>query len=381
MKLLHKVFGVLALLILLPFDLAFAEDSIWAEPLVGHTTVETGGRIYYDGMGGNEVILNHDPNLELGFRETLPGLSPLANTIEKCTEQISVSPFNLNAVTRCFFLDDYKYLLLTSRTSKGNSVELETAALIYDKWISGDVAGINDPSANFALYGRNLNVNSSRVSNATWDTRPNYLINPAAQASFADGSASKAYFDNHREDLYYQAKNIVSPQSTLSPGSSPSSRWYLLASDINVSAGATTGNLTYPEGKLWSMKGFTLTGNRTYLGRGTLVLASPSVTSPVTLNNTSLVIDGSLLKSGNSSLGIIVFGDVTIKSGSKVEAAIFATGRMTIQSNVELSGSFVANDFSYGASGIRIDYDPALEQQWPPGFRFFNMPTAKNTAP
>lgn len=369
------------------FSYALATEEYFAEPLVGHTTYYDGSTIrYYDGMGGNEVIFNHNPSTGLGFAES--GYNPsfattrykqpaAANTIDACAVEVAEAPFSLTDVTRCFFLNlnSYKNFLMISRTSRNNIPGVEIAALIFDNVITGDVY---NTGLDFTLYGRNLKANSNSMVGATWDAGTSYIINPNAQASYASNSTTRAAFDKHIAELTGESKDIPGSGTLASKGA-----WYLQSGTANIDNVNYDWAKTRPEGGVWKEDAPIVGGvpklqlsssTYKYYGKGTLLV------------NGDLFIEKDILKGNSDSvLGIIVNGNVSIAKNVKVEAAIMTTGNFTMGNNIELLGSFMSPNFikekGTSAQGIHIVYDGRLEDNWPPGFRYFNMPHAESATP
>lgn len=325
------------------------------EIMHGNTTLSVNGQTVYGGTTGNEVILNYDPSIIttaggandlLGFEKT---------QLELCNPVLPISLcYGLNTSSTSM-------KLMTSRTKVNGTDVLEISTLLYPTTtVIGDVYGVD----NFALYGRNLSKNSS-ATNETWKVT-GYTFNPEAQASYS--ADQKSYFDNHIASLNGEA--------TLDTGIS-TGRWYLQSEGSNLNIPGDAGS-TYPEGRVWKYNGnLTLGGDITIHGKGTLIV------------NGDLVLNKGVSIAKNTdadSLGLIVKENLKLFGNNSLDAAAFVGGIIDMSSqgggNISATGSFVASDFKIlNNYNIRFYYDFRLENNWPPGFRYFKMPSAQNSAP
>lgn len=371
-----KIIKISVLIAVISFTLwpltSSAETYELPEVMVGQTQVSfpnEGNLTYFGGMTGNEAIFNYDSSVLLGFNS-----ARLTNS----ASQVPAGCYDLDflvAPSQCFILSPGSTSIqaMVSRTSVDNNTKLETAAILYPtNLVIGDVSTDGSYLDNFAFYGRNLNQSSRSSTSgdfATWELA-NYTFNPQAQASYSE--REKAYFDN-------KINNLVGEGKVVAEGVVKNNHniWYLQSS-----SGLTGGNLEaniYPEGKIWGIDpgndgAVTLRGDYRYQGTGTLVIDG----SLTIFGNTSILPAGA-----SDSLGIIVRGDVTIWGNVKLNAAVFATGTINISGNiVDAQGSYVAGGFDIPSSRryVRFRYDYKLDDNWPPGFRFFSMPTATNEA-
>jgi len=271
-----------------------------------------------------------------------------------------------------------------------------------DITIIGDVYLGGADMSNFALYGRNLAKSATGGTNpsgGTWNVN-NYTMNPEAQSYLATGSDSQAYLYSRLNVLGHEAVSVTTDSSGLG-----ATNWYLQTNKNNIiDLPDSDAEMNYPEGRIWQV-GYqedycdhTSTGVGCYRvirgsthrfhGLGTIVFDGPAG-QPTGHGGLDIPANSTILAaSDGKSLGIAVAGDIKIGDGCKINAAIFATGRIMIGNNVQLTGSFVASDFTNlnggslsGSYGIRISYDYELENNWPPGFRYFDMPMAENVAP
>jgi len=343
-------------------------------------TLETDSGRYYGGFNGNEAIINEDINL-LSSGELLGFSSSRLTEVAQCNSigwATRISDF-------CFLLNtsSTSIRLFTSRTMVNGAVASETAAIYYPALTAiGDVYSGDGNLSNFALYGRNLAQTKGAVSTnaqyGTWNTDA-YTLNPQAQASYAEDQ--KIYFDTHYNQLFGEATKVDDINANIFWG---------LQREGMVRTGGSISSL-YPEGAVWKNTdslspkvNLILDSSHQIIGKGTIIV-----------NGNLTVKNGKNIQkwSGDDSytLGLIVLGNVTLEGNNNIEAAIFSTENIKIGNNVNMTGSFVAKNFcaTGGAScsslansyGIRISYDYRLEDNWPPGFRYFNMPSAENAAP
>lgn len=286
--------------------------------------------------------------------------------------------------------------VMISRTYFKNNTNptIETPVLYYPPiTVMGDVYGNNLDLSNFAFYGRNLGVArgvGETPTSPTWRAT-DYVFNPDSQSYYGGDSESWNYINNRI--------NLLSGEAIIN-NASAGKAWYL-QSDENLNVNAYDA-VKYPQGRVFKH-------------------SDPNSANPenLTLNSGlsynykyhdigTIIIDGDLIVekgvnilkgdpsqnsiSNESSLGIVVKGNVILKGNNKIEAAIFCMGASGIVfqgGGVEMRGSFVAKDFDVYSddertvtySGIRFYYDPKLNTNWPPGFRYFSMPSAQASVP
>lgn len=353
-----------------PFYSSDGSDSSGVVVTTGDTGVNATPKYYYGGYTGNEAVFNFNPNTSSSISRSV-GFD--RQTLYDCYNNI----FRLDV---CFVPSTFglPFEVMSGKTSVNGIMGNEIATLLYASNISeGDIYG-DDVLSNFNVYGRNLNLNSA-ASNASWDVQ-GYSLNATAQSYYDPANAS--YYNARIETLAGEAQDVsgsVLANSTL---------WYLENDDI-VSSTAPL-NLD-PQGKVWHVTGnLGLSGSTTYKykGKGTIIIDG--------YLNFNV---GTNLQPADSSshLGIIVrginqnpssdsYGDsIRITKTSQIQAAIFASGPIHIEStsgvtqNVKMIGSFVAKSFdiSAGSRNIQFLYDFNLSNNWPPGFRYFNMPVAE----
>ena len=314
----------------------------------GDTQVKRGtDTISVGGFGGNQAILNFDLEHQEGFSDS---------RIRSC---VIINPAS------CFVLDPgaSSVRLMTSKTSISGNYVYETAALFSSgNKITGDVSGFD--ASNFALYGRNLKHDSSDVgsdSRYTWTTED--AINPEAQASYL--SDQQEYYLSHINSL----KNSAVSVSNINTGN----QWYL-RNDTSLSGGTSLRTNDYPEGKVWITNTVSLNTNKTYNGIGTIIIGNGG---SMTIND-GVEIKKLASNPEDHNLGIIIDGNLTLNSNVEIDAAIFVMGDVYFNGdNIKINGSIMAQNF-IGADnhyGIEITYDYKLGNKWPPGFRYFNMPT------
>ncbi len=272
--------------------------------------------------------------------------------------------------------------IMNSRTSINGVGVTEVATLLYpSKTIVGDVYGDFD----FNYWGRNLNQNNASGTpdngDASW--RVAGEINPNAQAKI-DGEQFKSYLSKINS-LAGEAKKVSNAEFN--------GTWNLDTTDDHPQdpyIGGVDQKSFYPEGRVWlidcSPTGNDLTycggdgqvefnGDHTYNGSGTVIVKGANLRfgpgADITRNN-------------NARLGFIVLdGNVTFAGNNKIEAAILCykagdpLGKIDIQGNGEFIGSFVGEDFGMTGTNIRFYYDYDLDSAWPPGFKYFKMPTVE----
>lgn len=367
--------------------LCSAANNALPEPMVGQTTVATKfgtteQKVYYDGMGSNQVVLTTDPDASLvEYNKTM---------IQACRGvEILPNP------TKCFSITGENGIPIknmSSRTKIGTKEVLEVSALFYDpSIIQGDAYG-NFDSTNFAFYGRNLSQASgtNNPANGSWNVA-NYTLNPEAQSSFKD--AQLAYMENRVLKLAGEAQRVTATALN------NANHWYLQGGSIDVASPSEADK--YPEGKTWLVTGCEISGpsapssclklsnTKVYHGKGTLIFLGTNGSF------LEMVVGSKIIPAtaGENSLGIIIagkdgsnfsdnLGSLDFKGRNKLNAAVLTFGTIGKSGNgsVEAIGSFVANSFEgFAGNGFsHFTYDYKLDQMWPPGFRYFNMPTSKN---
>lgn len=353
----------------------FADNINLPQPMIGQTVVQDGGSglIYYGGTGANEVVFNPVKNYLIGLnpknflftgKECL-GPDPLASFC------YSIDPSNSNPAQ---IMRSRTYLNYSEIPSE------EIAAIIYDNIVIGDAMGFD--YSNFALYGRNLAQNSAGLLNGSWRTGSSYTVNSLAQSSY--DTNRKTEYINRILRLKSEATEIrKSPklfingdanESSLGPVSQSISLNLQYKSVLYLTEDESS---KYPEGKIWSYTSInetTMTAfsnqKYSYKGLGTIIIDLRDGTSEETLH---LNIPIKASDKTKDKLGLIVLGNINIQAD--IDAAIFATGTITIGDNVEINGSLMAKEFKVdNTNGVRIYYDYRYETGWPPGFRYFNMP-------
>lgn len=367
-------------------DLMPASYNKLPEPMIGAlSAANPGGTPYYAGMSTSEIILNYDPSLPLMGFSTYTLLPDPAGISDNCSKYPPV----FWGLYNCYQLENPQSLnKMVSRTrisesgtsyppSFGYIDKYEIATLLYPKnSIVGDAYSTGNYLNNFAFYGRNLSKSSgSRLGTGySWGTA-GYTINHEAQSSYQD--AQKAYYQQRISQLASEATNV---DSILLNGGS----WNLQGQVFNNLASTVQSN-QYPEGKVWrTLTRGTALDSIEYKGVGTLIIET-------TGNDVVLKRNATILPKDNdktSFLGIIVTGGgrLIFKGNNKIQAAVFVEdgniGDGQTVSNISAVGSFAAKEFNFASSstGIRFFYDYRLDNGWPPGFRYFNMPTAKNSA-
>lgn len=346
------------------------------------TKVEYDGSQFFGGMGANQVINNYfDPNQPLlGFDKV---------QLNECIDNM-VANGVLPNVASCFLLTaESPIKLMTSKTEANGSNVYELASLVYSpNIIYGDAFTNNFDNNNFAFYGRHLNQSSSssNPSNGSWNVQ-NYAFNPEAQSSYS--SAQSSYLISRVLSLASEAQNYANSISLRD-----NSDWWLQGSEIF--SGSNNEASLYPDGKVWVVKdSLVLSRKVTIHGKGTIIFIDDSDSS-LTLESGARI--ARVSGDESSSLGIIVAGksgasisdngaSLNLAGNNAVDAAVLVFGSINKTGTTgifEGKGSFVANSFSgFDASNgfSKFSYDYKLEQNWPPGFRYFNMPHAENSSP
>jgi len=239
----------------------------------------------------------------------------------------------------------------------------------FSNYIQGDVSGLTDVLPNFSQLDKHLYHSSGTINSysTAYYKISNYEFNPNAQA----------YWDSSDEN---RNQKMLETVARLKQNSKK------LPHGVNVLAGIFDGicgyqsecseSLQYSDGRVWNTASRVLvTANQLkYKNKSTIIIDGNN-------SRKDLIIDTSILpvsaNDQNSSIGFIVMnGDVIIRnfgSQKNINISVFAPkGDIIIQGNkIELTGSFVANDFTstIGSNGIRFIQDTKLESSWPPGFR------------
>jgi len=304
------------------------------------------------------LLVDSGTNNELvGFEKDL--LKKCANT------DLAANP------VRCFTLNANSsgVKIMTSRTSVNYVPVTEIAAIMYSsKTIMGDVYDPDSDMNNFAFWGRSLHQsNTDPTSDAAY--KIGSPLNDFAQAKWNGVEFQKN--DSKITTLKGEAP-LLSAANTGSGGT-----WYMQSVTDSVSPSFLDDSLQEdsdktPEGKVWYVDGnLTISNNATYRGKGTIIVGGNlTVNSGVNIKPYS---------SGQNRLGFIVMGSTTASGNNKVRAAIYCKNTITVGSNSDFTGSFVANTFGgLTNNNIRFYYDYDLDNAWPPGFRYLNMPHAES---
>jgi hypothetical protein len=378
------------------FSFAKAANDKLPDIMVGKTSIKftnPGGSTYYGGFAANEVVFNYEGSGQTTTDATtntsgygLMGFSskylPTPAGALLCIPGISTigSPacFTLNVSTN-------NISIMTSRTNVTVGITtiplIDTAALSYPSapLIVGDAyLGSSDPTK-FAYWGRNLTQSGPgkpASADSFWGIG-NYTMNPNSQSLLSGNSY--AQYTSKIQTLMAQATPITSIPS--------SATLYLQSSSATMSGSNDDAN-KYPEGKVWKiMNGNNLAAcnfnSSTYYfsGLGTIICNGITVGSGTTISRTT--------GSNTSSLGLIDASDSSAFTGSGVSfagnnqiyAAVFSSKSINVNLNSSFYGSFVAPVF-YGnganlpgaITNTQFYYDYKLDSNWPPGFRYLNMP-------
>jgi hypothetical protein len=368
---------IVAAFLLIPVFADAEESDFFPNVLNGQLMIERSAGLannnhYFDGMGGNEAVVNWGNDYLFEFTE---------NASKGCA-----GTSDITSLVPCFILSaptGFSGQIMRSLTYLNGTAEIETGALIYPrKSIIGDVygtTGVNLPG--FKQFGKNLYQSGGGTGGSTaFYQIGNYKFNPSAQAAWNDGN-NKAMADTVsrlKEDTKgLQSNNVVLSTRNWNTG---------LTNFDGICGGSTTcdDQNQYPNGRVW--------GNPSDIGDVNIGFGTPVAPNPLNYNKKATV----LVQSGNlninvniikkntiSSLGFIVEnGNVVIQNSSPkkivVEASIFAPkGTITvIGNNIDLIGSFVAKDFiingiNGGAATYNINFiqDTRPSDVRPPGFR------------
>lgn len=280
----------------------------------------------------------------------------------------------------CFIknMDTDNIQVMTSRTYYNGAPGTEVATLLYpsNSLIVGDAnLGGSDPN-NFAYWGRHLAIssNGSTSPESYWGIS-GYTMNPDAQATLSGAEYDK--FSEKIKILEGEATKLSTATNLLT------GNWYLQTSQNTMyipDSVAGAGQSKYPEGRVWRQSPFIMEAG----GPGALIKIGGSVTyhdkGTIIIPGDLTIQDDTILKpvSGqNDRLGIIVTGNVTIGRNCDVQASIFSKETISMAgSNTTMRGSFVAKNFNIPATStnLRFYYDYNLNDAWPPGFRYLNMP-------
>ena len=77
-------------------------------------------------------------------------------------------------------------------------------------------------------------------------------------------------------------------------------------------------------------------------------------------------------------------GNCAFQGNNEINAVFFCKNKLAVlnnSDNINFTGSYVASDFSISAvsKNIRFYYQPNLDQNWPPGFKYLSLPSAQET--
>jgi hypothetical protein len=330
----------------------------------------TAENVFYSGLGGNYAILNTDAGSNYSFDTTVTGVDQAG-----CQNQ------SFESVVACFILGTgptgrphVSGRLMTSQTTINGQIVYELPVLYYGGVnINGDTSGNFDNRYLLKFWSsKNLNRGTSTTDGNAWNLG-NYQFNPQAQVN----TLSPVYNQYRAKVLTLAGSgtNIPSLTGIFATGGDI----YLQKDNIFGPASEDQAG-TYPEGKTWSIKNpdFRINpsnGKITYHGIGTLIIQGN-----FTLGNNISIVPQDPAK---DRLGIIVLkndsgtdGNCTFGSGSQVTAMVFCQNTLTANNNSLFIGSFVANDFTINGDSLQFVYDPAFDDNQPPGFRNLILPTS-----
>lgn len=244
--------------------------------------------------------------------------------------------------------------LLNSRTSVNGSIKATTAVL---REVGVNVFGdSNNALGSYNYWGKHLRATSDNSdSNAFWQQK-SYQFNPSAQAYWNSGNNAT---------MIETIARLLQNAKPLSNGSTNSLTGIFNGICYPVAANTCTEANQYSDGRVWYSNGsVSVSGGVTYSNKATIIV-----------KNGDLAISGNLSADQNSSIGFIVQNgsvNITNSTGSKKINASFFVPKGSINipdSNIDLTGSFVANDFNVHGSNINFIQDTRGESAWPPGFR------------
>ncbi len=345
------------------------------ELMVGATTVTIGGQTFSGGMTGNYAVLNNDTNASYGFNTaTTNGLwqpGCLDQTFFGVTGLCFVLGTGLNGSILAS-----TDRLMTSRTTVNGVVVYELPALLFSGInVNGDVSGNLSYLKNWGTNNLNENSDNSNTG-AAWNLGTSYTFNPAAQVKIGS--------DEYKN---YQAKlATLAGSGTVIDATSLISAPNLYLQSDNITNPGNNEAAKYPEGKVWVVNGgLSLNSVRYFSGVGTIIIRSGSFQLA---KNAQLLPDPAV---PGSRLGIIVmdqngpqsWGNCIFPGNNKVKAMVFCASTLSaswIETNLldEFTGSFVANDFLISpSSSVFFTYDPAFDDNQPPGFRDLISPASK----
>lgn len=325
--------------------------------------------------------LNEGPTTKNVNESDLVGFDQ--ENLAKCTNSLLFS----KSLDPCFVSNtrNGSMKVMSSKTYINSKPITELAALVQTQnIIAGDVYGM-DPN-NFAYWGRNLHQISGSTlptnSDASWKVASS--MNQSAQANW-DGPKFNSYI-NKIKTLKLEGSRISNRAQF------DGLNWVLNNTSILPPDGTgtlanttvTNSDALYPEGRIWyancaissvcnDTSYIQFNSSHAYKGKGTLIFEG-------NLNFGENVKIKKSSTNPDSRLGIIVIGNVTFFGSNDIDAAVFATGTINIKkNNNKLTGSFVARNFTIDSTNnnMQIFYDYGLDSAWPPGFKYFDMPTAK----
>lgn len=266
------------------FTLAFscggkveAEVAKLPDMVVGQTTVYSGGRNQYGGMGGNYAIFNQNAGETYGLDFSVLGLTG------GCQNNLITEPscYKFGNYASPLNFSEIGGRMLRARTyvtdlTGNRQLVLETPALFYGKnFIIGDVSAGNVIN-NLNLWGKNLAQSGGSIDSnvgAAWSLQ-GYKVNDKSQSAWNDAAESDknsefSKFSDKVGTLFANATVIAASELELA-----NSPLYLQNNTNNIkTAGADTAK--YPEGKVWLVQGsVSIPANMTikYSGIGTLII-------------------------------------------------------------------------------------------------------------
>jgi len=375
----YKIQIVLSLFIIIfggGYRFCLAETNTLPDMMIGQTTVtDSEGHVSYGGMTGNYAVLNSDIQSSYGFTKSSLMLGGLANICLQST----VSPL-------CFYLGTgtdgsgsaglNKLMVSRTKIDTGSGLRAiyELPALFFGGVnIIGDA--VMPDFSNFAFWGKNLaqqktgSVNS--VAGASWALN-DYAINNSSQSFWGEDTVGELGKFNAKIQVLADSATKINENPLQLSGP------LHLQSLGDISNGSSTAeeiNAKYPEGKVWFINddvnipaGKTLT----YRGIGTIIIKGN-----LTVGSGTKIVPNN---EQDDKLGIIVDNNnnCTFEGNNNIQAMMFCKGTLSASGDsIDFKGSFIARAFSLLKQNINFYYDYNTGDKVPPGFKYLNMPSAK----
>lgn len=382
----YKIQIVLSLFIIIfggGYRFCLAETNTLPDMMIGQTTVtDSEGHVSYGGMTGNYAVLNSDIQSSYGFTKSSLMLGGLANS---CLQSTSTTPL------LCFYLGTgidgsgsaglNKLMVSRTKIDTGSGLRAiyELPALFFGGVnIIGDAVMPN--FSNFAFWGKNLAKSAFPAgiqpnNGVSWALN-DYAINNSSQSFWGEDTVGELGKFNAKIQVLADSAAKIN-ESLLRPLSADLSL-YLQSSNESPSIDDGTAeeiNAKYPEGKVWFINddvnipaGKTLT----YRGIGTIIIKGN-----LTVGSGTKIVPNN---EQDDKLGIIVDNNnnCTFEGNNNIQAMMFCKGTLSASGDsIDFKGSFIARAFSLLKQNINFYYDYNTGDKVPPGFKYLNMPSAK----